>query len=164
VSIAAAAWERPVGVDELTVPAQQRRGRNEEGCPALTSTQRRKRCQHSAIGRGEARSRNLAPQYCELVTKDCDLDVLLVGPRTDAEENEELSNEQECDRRARRTIVADLRRPCSRVESCGCTPQAYKEVCLAVSQGVRDDGKHKRRCCLLAGPWPRLWPASGPPS
>jgi len=46
---------------------------------------------------GEPRTRHLALQHRELMTKDRDLDVLLVWAWTDPNESEQLSNEQEGD-------------------------------------------------------------------
>ena len=46
--------------DELPVPAQQCRRRDEEGRPALTAEQPGQRGQHSAIGRGVPRPCHLA--------------------------------------------------------------------------------------------------------
>ena len=88
----------PMPTNELPVPAQQRYWRHEEGCPTLTRQPSRQRCEYSAIGRGEPGSCYLAAQHRELMTKHRDLDVLLVRRRTDSNEAEQLSNEQEGDR------------------------------------------------------------------
>ncbi len=78
--------------DELAMPSKQGRGRDDECAPALPRKQSRKCREHGAIGGGEARSCHLAVHHGELVAKDRDLDVLFVGARTDAEE-QELSND-----------------------------------------------------------------------
>src|ERR1039458_2910336 len=68
----------PVSGNELPVPPHQRDGPNEEGGPRLARKESRERRQHDMIGRGEPRSRHLTTEHRELVTKDRDLDVLLI--------------------------------------------------------------------------------------
>src|ERR1019366_2460590 len=90
----------PVSANELPVPPHQRCGRNEEGGPRLARKESRERRQHDMIGRGEPRSRHLTTEHRELVTKDRDLDVLLIWRRSDPNEVEQLSNEKEGHRTA----------------------------------------------------------------
>src|ERR1035441_6706984 len=90
----------PVSANELPVPPHQRCGPNEEGGPTLASQESRERRQHDTIGRGEPRSRHLTTEHRELVTKDRDLDVLLIWRRSDPNEVEQLSNEKEGHRTA----------------------------------------------------------------
>src|ERR1019366_9375770 len=92
--------EGPVPTNEVTVPAHERCRRDEEGGPSLTRKKPCKRRQHGAIGRGEPRSRHLTTEHRELVTKDRDLDVLLIWRRSDPNEVEQLSNEKEGHRTA----------------------------------------------------------------
>jgi hypothetical protein len=89
------------GGGELPVPPHQRCGPNEEGGPTLARKESRDPRQHDTIGRGEARSRHLRTEHRELVTKDRDLDVLLIWRRSDPNEVEQLSNEKEGHRTAR---------------------------------------------------------------
>ncbi len=86
--------------NELPVPPHQRCGRNEEGGPTLARKKSRERRQHDTIGGGEARSRHLTTEHRELVTKDRDLDVLLIWRRSDPNEVEQLSTEKEGHRTA----------------------------------------------------------------
>ena len=86
--------------NELPVPPHQRCGPNEEGGPTLARKESRDPRQHDTIGRGEARSRHLRTEHRELVTKDRDLDVLLIWRRSDPNEVEQLSNEKEGHRTA----------------------------------------------------------------
>jgi hypothetical protein len=61
---------------------------------------RKKSCEcreHGAISGGESGTRDLATKQSELMTKDRDLDVLLIWCWTDSNESEQLSNEQEGD-------------------------------------------------------------------
>src|ERR1017187_7371656 len=90
----------PVSANELPVPPHQRCGRNEEGGPTLARQESRERRQHDTIGRGEPRSRHLTTEHRELVTKDRDLDVLVIWRRSDPNEVEQLSNEKEGHRTA----------------------------------------------------------------
>jgi hypothetical protein len=99
VSILAVARERPVASDELAMPTQQGRGRDEERCPTFTREQAGERSKHGAIGDGEPGSCHLALQHRELETKNRDLYVLLIRFGSDADETQQLSNEQEYDRR-----------------------------------------------------------------
>ena len=55
------------------------------------------RREHARDQWGESRTRHLALEHRELMTKDRDLDVLLVWAWTDPNEPEQLSNEQEGD-------------------------------------------------------------------
>jgi hypothetical protein len=73
-----AARKGPVPANELMLPAQQSRWRDEEGSPTLTRKQPCERRKHAAISRGEPRSYHLAAEHRELMTKDRDLDVLLL--------------------------------------------------------------------------------------
>jgi hypothetical protein len=66
----------------------------------LASQESREPRQHDTIGRGQARSRHLATEHRELVTKDRDLDVLLIWRRSDPNEVEQLSNEKQGHRTA----------------------------------------------------------------
>jgi hypothetical protein len=84
-----------VPTNEVTVPAHERCRRDEEGGPSLTRKKPCKRRQHGAISGGEPGTRHLAAEHSELMTKDCDLDVLLFRTWTDSNEAEQLSNEQE---------------------------------------------------------------------
>jgi hypothetical protein len=88
-----AAQKGPVPANELTVPVQQSRWRDEEGSPTLTRKQPCKCREHRAIDRGEPRSCHLALEHRELVTKHRDLDVLVVRRWTDSEEQEKLANQ-----------------------------------------------------------------------
>src|ERR1017187_6478206 len=90
----------PVSANELPVPPHQRCGPNEEGGPTLARKESREPRQHDTIGRGEPRSRHLTTEHRELVTKDRDLDVLLIWRRSDPNEVEQLSNEKEGHRTA----------------------------------------------------------------
>jgi hypothetical protein len=92
--------EGPVAANEFTVPAHQRCRRDEEVSPPLARKKSGKRCQHGSIGGGEPRTRHLAAKDRELMTKDRDLEVLLIRRRTDSDEVKELSDEQEGDRTA----------------------------------------------------------------
>ena len=74
--------ERPVPANEFTVPAQQRRWRDEEGGPPLAREKSNQCRQYGAIGWGEPRSSYLATKDRELMTKHGDLDVLLVRRRS----------------------------------------------------------------------------------
>jgi hypothetical protein len=82
----AAARVGPGPSDELPVPAQQRRRRDEEDSPALTAEQPCKRGQHGAINRGVPRTCHLAAQHSQLMAEHGDLDVLLVRSRPEPEE------------------------------------------------------------------------------
>ena len=84
-----------MSANELPVLSHQRCGPNEEGGPRLARKESRDPRQHDTIGRGEPRSRHLATEYRELVTKDRDLDVLVIWRRSDPNEVEQLSNEKE---------------------------------------------------------------------
>src|ERR1035441_4965563 len=68
----------PVSANELPVPPHQRCGRNEEGGPTLASQESRERRTNAPVSSGEPRSRHLTTEHRELVTKDRDLDVLLI--------------------------------------------------------------------------------------
>src|ERR1039458_8808930 len=85
----------PVAANELPVPPHQRGGPNEEGGQTLARKESREPRQHDMIGRGEPRSRHRTTEHRELVTKDRDLDVLLIWRRSDPNEVEQLSNEKE---------------------------------------------------------------------
>ena len=87
--------ESPMLANELTVPAQQCCWSDEEGGPTFAREESRERRQHGAISGGEPGTRHLAAEHSELMTKDCDLDVLLFRTWTDSNEAEQLSNEQE---------------------------------------------------------------------
>jgi hypothetical protein len=90
----------PVPSDKLTVPAHKRRRRHEEGRPGLTSQQPRERREYSAIGGGVPRTRHLVTKDAELMAEYRDLDVLLVRGRSESNQIEQLTNEQEGDRTA----------------------------------------------------------------
>jgi hypothetical protein len=79
------------------VPAHQRRWGDKKGGSTLAREKSCERRKHGAISGGEPRTRHLALQHRELMTKDRDLDVLLVWAWTDPNESEQLSNEQEGD-------------------------------------------------------------------
>jgi hypothetical protein len=70
--------ERPVPANELAVPAHQRRWGDKKGGPTLAREKSCERRKHGAISGGEPRTRHLALQHRELMTKDRDLDVLLL--------------------------------------------------------------------------------------
>ena len=95
-----AARVRPAPSDKLTVPAHERRRRDEEDCPALTREQPCERREQRAMGGGVPGTRRLAAQYGELMAEHGDLDVLLVWGRTGPEQFEQLTNEEEGDRAA----------------------------------------------------------------
>jgi hypothetical protein len=63
----------PPAGDQLSMPAQQRRGRDQESRPPLPWQQLREGGQQYPIGRGVPRTRNLAAQYRQLVAKHRDL-------------------------------------------------------------------------------------------
>jgi len=100
-----------VSSDKLTVPAHERRRRHEEGRPALTRQQPRERREHSAIGGGVPRTRHWATKDAELTAEYRDLDVLLVRGRSESNQTEQLTNEQEGDR----TTHSDDRGRCTGV-------------------------------------------------
>jgi hypothetical protein len=87
--------EPPVPADEFTVPAQQRCWCDEKSGPPLTRKKSSECRQYDAIGWGEPRSRYLATEDRELMTKDRDLDVLLVWGRSYSNQVKQLANEQE---------------------------------------------------------------------
>jgi hypothetical protein len=77
------------------VSAQQRCWSGEESGPTFAREESRERRQHGAISGGEPGTRHLAAEHGELMTKDCDLDILLFWTCTDSNEAVPLSNEQE---------------------------------------------------------------------
>jgi hypothetical protein len=89
--------ERPVPTNELAVSAHQRRWGDEKGGPTLAREKSCERRKYGPISGGAPRTRHLALWYRELMTKNRDLDVLLVWVWTDPNESEQHSNEQEGD-------------------------------------------------------------------
>jgi hypothetical protein len=59
---------RPVPANELTVPAHQRRRRDEEGGPTLARKKTRECRQHGTMSGGEPRTRHLATKDRDLMT------------------------------------------------------------------------------------------------
>ena len=64
----------------------------------FTREQSCQRREHSPVGGGVPGARDLATKYGELMTKHRDLDVLVVWGRTDSEELEQPSNQEEVQR------------------------------------------------------------------
>jgi hypothetical protein len=62
---------------ELPVPAHERRW-GQRSRPTLTREQSCERCEHSTVGGGVPRARDLATKDGELMTEHGDLDVLVI--------------------------------------------------------------------------------------
>ena len=78
--------------DELSVPAQQRRRRDEEGCPPLSAQQPGQRGEQRPVRRRVTWPRHLTAEHGQLVAEHGDLDVLLVGRGPEPEQVEQASD------------------------------------------------------------------------
>jgi hypothetical protein len=93
----AMAREGPGPSDELSVPAQQRRRRDKEGCPPLPAEQACQCAEQRPVRRRVTWPRHLASQHGQLVAEHGDLHVLFVRRRPEPEQVEHASDDQEGD-------------------------------------------------------------------
>ena len=74
--------------DQLAMPAQQRRRRDDEDGPTIAGEQLRQRGQEQAIARRVPGQGHLPAQHGELVPQNGDLDILRMGSPADADHRE----------------------------------------------------------------------------
>jgi hypothetical protein len=86
---------RPASADQLTVPAQQGRRRDQEDRPAIAGQQLRQRREDDSVGWGVAGPGHPSAQHQELMAEDRDLHILCVRRRTQADQAEELPDDHQ---------------------------------------------------------------------
>jgi hypothetical protein len=87
-----------MSADQLAVPTEQRRRRDQEDRPAIAGEQLRQRREDHPVGRDVAGTGHLPTQDQQLMAKGRDLHVLGVGRWTQVDQPEDLSNDHESQR------------------------------------------------------------------